>query len=234
MIPCQRGWVSFDLEEDGSTMLGRYRGKGYKYRLLNPWDEFWDRRLRLNTFGFGQDRGDPSGDDYRVHYEPTPYRHIFRLLRMIDLRKDDVFVDLGCGMGRPVFAASWLGAASSIGVEVSRDLYHTAVENRKESRLAHRDIRFYCQPAQEYRNPDMTVLFMAHPFGERTLAKVISNAKKNRSGSHSRSLRIVYVNPLYDVVLERTKWLERICRAPGVKPWPSTAGYYETSIWQAR
>jgi SAM-dependent methyltransferase len=215
-------------------MLGRYRGKGYKYRLLNPWDELWDRRLRLNTFGFGQDKGDPSGDDYRVHYEPTPYHHIFRLLRMIDLRKDDVFVDLGCGMGRPVFAASWLGAASSIGVEVSQDLYDIAVENQKQSRLAHCDIRFHCQPAQEYRNPDMTVLFMAHPFGERTLAQVITNAEIDRSNGHSRPLRILYVNPLYDFVLEQRKWLKRIGRAPIVKSWPSTAAYYETSIWQAR
>jgi predicted RNA methylase len=214
-------------------MLDRYRGKGYKYRLLNPWDELWDRRLRIRTFGFGQDKGDPSGDDYRVHYEPTPYYHLFRLLRMIDLRKDDVFVDLGCGMGRPVFAASWLGAASSIGVEVSRGLHDIAIKNQQQSRLAHCDIRFHCQPAQEYRNPDMTVLFMAHPFGERTLAQVVDNAEIDRSGGHSRPLRILYVNPIYDFVLEQRKWLKRVGRPPIVKSWPSTAAHYQASIWEA-
>lgn len=215
-------------------MLDRYRGKGYKYRMLNLRDELWDRRLGIRTFGFGQDKGDPSGDDYRVHYEPTPYHNIFRLLRMVDLQKDDVFVDLGCGMGRPVFAASRLGASCSIGVEVSRDLYDIAVKNKQQSHLAHCNIRFHCQRAQEYRNPDMTVLFMAHPFGEKTLAKVISNAEVDRSGSHARPLRIVYINPIYDFVLERRKWLKRIGHVPIVKSWLSTAGCYETSIWQAR
>jgi SAM-dependent methyltransferase len=215
------------------TVLDRYRGKGYKYRLLNPWDELWDRRLRIHTFGFGQDTGDPSGDDFRVHYEPTPYHDIFRLLRMIDLRTDDVFVDLGSGMGRVVFAASWLGAATSIGVEASRDLYEVAAKNRHHSRLAHRDIRFHCLPAQEYRNPDITVLFMFHPFGERTLAQVINNIEPDRPVSHVRPLRILYVNPVYDFVLEQRKWLKCIGRAPIVKSWPSIAGHYETSIWQA-
>jgi len=214
-------------------MLNHYRGKGYKYRLLNPWDELWDRRLGIRTFGFGQDKGDPSGDDYQVHYEPTPYYHIFRLLRMIDLREDDVFVDLGSGMGRPVFAASWLGAASAIGVEASRDLHDISVENKQNSRLADRDIRFHCQLAQNYRNPDMTVLFMAHPFGERTLSRVIKNAEKDRSGSRRRPLRILYINPLYEFVLERTKWLKHVGRPRVVKSWPSTAGHYEASIWKA-
>src|ERR1019366_10180781 len=148
------------------TMLDRFRGKSYKDRLLNPHDEFWDRRLGVRTFGYHPAMGDPGDNDWRVHYTPTPYSDIFRLLRMVGLRSDDVFVDLGSGMGRTVFAASWLGARRAVGIEVVPELCDKAKQNHKQSRLASRDIEFICTNAQGYRNPDITVLFMFHPFGE--------------------------------------------------------------------
>jgi predicted RNA methylase len=65
--------------------------------------------------------GDPGDNDSRVHYTPTPYGNLFRLLRMVNLRSDDVFVDLGAGMGRAVFAASWLDARRVVSIEVVKE-----------------------------------------------------------------------------------------------------------------
>ena len=85
-------------------MLNRFRGRGYKTRLLNPHDEFWDRRLGVRTFGFHPGTGNAGDPDWQVHYAPTPYSEIFRLLNLVDLSNEDVFVDLGSGMGRTTFA----------------------------------------------------------------------------------------------------------------------------------
>ena len=215
------------------TMLDRFRGKSYKDRLLNPHDEFWDRRLGVRTFGYHPAMGDPGDNDWRVHYTPTPYSDIFRLLRMVDLRSDDVFVDLGAGMGRAVFAASWLGARRAVGIEVVQHLCDKAAQNHQRSRLASRDIEFICTNAQDYRNGDTTVLFMFHPFGEPTLRQVLHNIESVRMEEPRRTLRIIYVNPVYDSVLQQTKWLKCIGRVPKVASWLSTAIHYDTTLWQS-
>ncbi len=125
-------------ETDVFVSLDRYRGQGYKDRLLNPHDEFWDRKLQVRTFGYHPGTGESSDKDWRVHYTPTPYSDIFRLLRMIELRSDDVFVDFGAGMGRAIFAASWLGVTRAVGIEIEQDLCDKARENYRRSRLVHR------------------------------------------------------------------------------------------------
>jgi hypothetical protein len=215
------------------AMLDVYRGRGYRDRILNPHDEFWDRRLRVRTFGYHPATGKPGDIDWRVHYTPTPYCDIFRLLRMVHLGPDDVFVDFGAGMGRAVFAASWLGAARAIGVEVVQSLCDKANENYRQSRLVHRHIDFVSVAAQDYRNPDMTVCFMFHPFGEATLTEVLHNIEQVRSAEQSPKLRIIYVKPVYDSVLQRMSWLECIGHVPAARRWPSTGARYETSLWQS-
>ena len=215
------------------AMIDRYRGRGYKDRLLNPHDEFWDRRLGVRTFGYQPATGKPGDSDWRVHYTPTPYCDIFRLLRMVDLRSNDVFVDFGAGLGRSVFAASWLGAKRAIGIEVVPNLCDKANDNYRRSRLFHKDIEFICMRAQEYRNPNITVCFMFHPFGEATLTQVLRNIESARVGGQSPGLRIIYVNPIYDFVLQQMSWLKCIGRIPAVRLWPSTAPHYDTSLWQS-
>ena len=123
-------------------LLDRLRGRSYKDRLLNPHDEFWDWRLGVRTFGYHPATGKPGDLNWKVHYTPTPYSDIFRLLRLVHLKRDDVFVDLGAGMGRAVFAACWLGAAQSIGVEVVQGLCDRAKQNYRQSRLIYRNVEF--------------------------------------------------------------------------------------------
>src|SRR5690349_11676587 len=121
------------------SFFNRYRGLGYKARLFNLGDAVWDRRLAVRTFGFHPAAGMEGDQDCRFHYEPTPYSDIFRLLKRVRLRKDDVFTDIGSGMGRAVFAASWMGARRSVGIEVVSDLCAKAIQNHRNSRLAGRD-----------------------------------------------------------------------------------------------
>jgi Histone methylation protein DOT1 len=216
------------------ALLDRFRGRGYKDRLLNPHDEFWDRKLGVQTFGYHPGEGEPGDLNWKVHYSPTPYSDIFRLLRLVNLKSGDVFVDLGAGMGRAVFAASWLGASRAIGVEVVQHLCDKGERNYFQSRLVHQNIQFISMGAEDYRNPDMTVCFMFHPFGEATLTKVMRNMEFIRSGKKVGKLRIVYVNPVYDSILRDNFWLECIGRVPARRRWPSIGDRYETSLWQSR
>ena len=213
-------------------MLRLFQGRGYKTRLLNPHDEFWDRKLGVKTFGFHPGSGKSGDLDWQVHYAPTQYSEIFRVLKMVNLTSDDTFVDLGSGLGRTTFAASWLGAKQAVGVEIVQDLCDKANANLRESCLSRNDIEFVCTNAAEYHNPFVSVLFMCHPFGEATLKQVVRNLEADRHVG-SRPLRIVYRNPMFDEVLRQTTWLECTGRVPPSGPWPSTVAQYETSLWRS-
>lgn len=215
-------------------LLARFRGQGYKTRLLNPHDEYWDRRLGIRTFGFHEGSGAQGEAVWNVHYTPTPYADILRLLRHAGLHKDDVFVDLGAGMGRAVFTAAWLGARRSVGVELIPELVAKAEANRARARQADRDISFVCTDATRYAFADMTMLFMFHPFGETTMEQVLRNIRASREAACTPPLRIVYINPVCDEVLAQSGWLRRIERLPPPdRRLLSTAGHHETSIWQS-
>jgi hypothetical protein len=215
------------------AVLDHFRGQGYKTRLLNPHDEFWDQRLGVRTFGFHPGSGKQGDSDWRIHYTPTPYSDIFRLLKKVGLHKDDVFTDLGSGMGRAVFCASWMGAKRAVGIEVVPDLCETATQSHLRSRLVGRNIEFNCTNALNYQSRDTTVLFMFHPFGEATLRQVLHNIEAERMTEPRAKLRIIYVNPVFDAVLQQTKWLECIGHVAGKGIWPSTTTHYETSLWQS-
>jgi SAM-dependent methyltransferase len=214
-------------------MLEQLRGHGIKTRLLNPYDAFWDWKLGVHTFGYHPGKGKQGDSDWQVHYTPTPYADIFRLLRMVKLGPDDVFVDLGGGLGRAVFAASWLGAKRAIGVEIVEALCDRARQNVRGSRLSDRDIQFICANALDYQHRDTTVLFMFHPFGEQTMRLVLRNIGDAIADRAAQRLRIIYINPVFDDALEQSGWLQRIGRVPRRPRVLSTANSYVVSLWQS-
>ena len=84
-------------------------------------------------------------------YAHTLQRHL-SLLRMVNLTEDDVFVDLGGGLGRAVFAASWMGARRAVGIEVVPDLCKKAVENLKRSHSSGGISNLFVNDALNYRH----------------------------------------------------------------------------------
>jgi SAM-dependent methyltransferase len=187
-------------------LLKALRGSGLKTRLLHPVDEFWDRRMGVHTVGYTPNVGTDDDGRWRAAYVPTRYRRVFATLRHVGVGPDDVVVDLGCGLGRAVFAAAWLGAKRAVGVEIDPGLVAQAERSRQRSRLAGRRIDFVCQSAEDYDIGDMTVLFMFNPFGPTIVQAVI-----DRLGAEllrrPRRLRIVYENPLHDDVLRAAPFL---------------------------
>jgi predicted RNA methylase len=150
------------------------------------------------------------------------------------LRRDDVFTDLGCGLGRVVFAASWAGARRATGVELVPWLADGAKENRRRCKLQDRDIEFFERNAVEHNLSDTTLLYMFHPFGGQILAEVLAKARADRKAAGvTRPLRIAYVNPVCEDVLKESGWLRRTGDLPARKQSLSTALHYDTSFWES-
>ena len=190
-------------------MLNHIKGAGLKTRLLHIRDELWDRRLGLHTFDYSPAVGRPGDPDWRCHYVPYSYSGLFSALKHVGLNRHDTFVDLGSGLGRAVFAAASLDA-TSIGVEINPLLIEGAFRNLSSCKLNHEHISFKSMSAEEYSHDDTTVLYMFNPFGSGTMEAVISRLAASWRGN-PRELRIVYVNPILDGVIEKAGagWLQR-------------------------
>jgi precorrin-6B methylase 2 len=189
-------------------MLDRLKGSGIKMRLAHPHDELCDRRLGIRTVGWRPEVGDETADDARSQYLPTAYSVLYRILRRVGVGPNDVFVDLGAGMGRAVFVASAMGARQAIGVEIDEELVASAKANLARSRLAARQIDFIQAGADTYPQDDSTVIFMYHAFGKGTMRAVAEQIRRGLK-KNPRNLRIAYLNPQFASTLDEVPCLER-------------------------
>jgi predicted RNA methylase len=206
---------------------GLVRG-GLGSRLRNPVDWWWDERLGIKTFGYHPGIGDPSSARWHVVYAPAVYADIFAGLRAAGAGEDDIFADLGSGLGRAVFAASHLGVKQAIGVEYERVLHDAANDNRGSFRGNRAATHFVHGDARNQDLANVTLLFLFHPFGAPILQAVIDNL---RAAIRARPLRVVYHNPVCEDVLRASGWLHEVARMPAKPRWFGQAGRFETAVW---
>jgi SAM-dependent methyltransferase len=207
---------------------GFVRG-GLGSRVSNPVDWYWDARLGVQTFGYHPGIGDPNSARWHVVYAPAVYADIFAGLCAAGVANDDVFADLGSGLGRAVFAAAHLGVKQVVGVEYEHSLHEAAEANRAACRLDRSAVAFHNADARDYDLSGVTLLFLFHPFGAPILQAVIDNLRVAR---RDRPLRIVYHNPICETVLRDCGWLHEEARLPVRTRWFGRAGRFETSIWR--
>lgn len=79
---------------------------------------------------FGQ-----SGD---VPYVPSPEEVVNAMLKLADVKKDDVLYDLGCGDGRIVITAAKSFGARAVGVDIDPERIREANENAKKAGVSDR------------------------------------------------------------------------------------------------
>lgn len=215
-------------------MLPTLRNRNLSARLRQPADEYWDRRLGISTFGYHPGSGAPGEREWYMHYSPTPYRDLFEILAMARLGDDDIFTDLGCGLGRAVFAASHRGARRAEGVELVPALARNAEQNRNLSRLAERNIAFFERNALDHDLSATTLLYMFHSFGGQIIAEILDKAKRDRRKTNARKpLRIAYVNPVCEEALRASDWLRHVGVRPAKRQWLSNALHYPTAFWES-
>ena len=208
-------------------LLEKLKGTELKTRLLNPHEEFWDRKLGIHTFGYhpGGDLKDPARANY---YMPTSYVDLLRVFRRAGLSTKDVFVDLGSGMGRAVFLASYLGANRSIGLELVPSLHEAAEENRRRGQWP--NVEFHLGDARKTVFPDVTLLWMFNPFGPVIMEEMLEAVGKN----HTAQLRIVYLNPFHDDVLGAAGWLTKVDFIPKATNLFGARQRFDASVWQSK
>jgi Histone methylation protein DOT1 len=169
------------------------RGLGFDYR-----DELMSGVLQLR---------EPTEPNLQlppemVFYQPTPVRHILHLIAATALAADDVFVDLGSGLGHVPLLVSMVTGAQSLGIEVQAAYVASARECAQSLDLSR--VRFIPQDARRADLSSGTVFYLYSPFNGSILTDVLSAL---RMESTRRSIKICSLGPCTRTVANET-WLK--------------------------
>jgi Histone methylation protein DOT1 len=137
-----------------------------------------------------------------VPYQPTPVRHILHLIEAAALAEDDVFVDLGSGLGHVPLLVSMVTGARSVGIEVLAAFVASARECAQNLHLSR--VRFIPQDAREADLSSGTVFYLYSPFNGSILTDVLSAL---RMESTRRSIKICSLGPCTRAIANQT-WLK--------------------------
>jgi hypothetical protein len=183
------------LEESASRNKSQIPlpGLGFDYR-----DELVSGVLQLR---------EPSEPNFQpspemVFYQPTPVRHILHLIAATALAEDDVFVDLGSGLGHVPLLVSMVTGAQSLGIEVQAGYVASARECAQSLHLSR--VRFIAQDAREADLSSGTVFYLYSPFKGSILTQVLSTL---RMESTRRSIKICSLGPCTRTVANEI-WLK--------------------------
>lgn len=188
-----------------------------QHRLREFKDWRFDRRHNVDTDGSIQlaelDIDNPNRE-HGQRYEAVDPDVFRRMLAHLPIRREDfTFVDFGSGKGRALLLASEYPFRRIIGVEFSPRLNQIAERNVKTFRSGRqkcRDITAVCEDAIKFPLPPGDLLiFMANPFNEPVMARVLDNIRAAVAAS-PRRVFIIYSNPECAHLFERAEFLTRL------------------------
>ena len=220
--------IKFRLEEVDIRMFQQLRAKisqeGYRGKLLmDLFEEYLDDELNtipqkdaigydsLDTFLNGLLTGHnlpvetKDREPEMVYYQKTPARIILELIRKAEFKPEDVFFDLGSGLGQVAILVNLLSSVISKGVEFEPafcDYARTCVSdlNLNQVNFINGDARF-----ADYSLG--THFFMYTPFEGKMLQDTLQNL---RGEAKKRKIKIFTYGSCTPIVA-RQDWLEKRC-----------------------
>lgn len=113
-----------------------------------------------------------------VHFATTPHKVVKEMLKLAEVKKDDVVVDLGSGDGRIVIAAARDFGARGVGIELDKELVVESVKNAKESGVAER-VKFLEEDffTVDLRDATVVTIYLLPQLNERLLPKFLKELK---------------------------------------------------------
>jgi hypothetical protein len=152
--------------------------------------------------GSGPPPGEPGPDEPEmVPYQPTPARLIVDLVTRAGMGSEEVFVDIGSGLGLAAILVALLSGARVIGVE-HQPAYCTYARKCAEG-LGLASVEFVNQDAREADLSVGTAFYLYTPFQREMLGAVL---EKLRCLAQTRAIAVWTYGPCTPVVA-RERWL---------------------------
>jgi SAM-dependent methyltransferase len=184
----------------------RAAGRKGEHYLLHCVETIHDLRYNIRT------RSDDLNPAFRDDegYDPISYPGLDFIRKRVGFRAGEVFVDIGCGRGRAlcVFSRDPV-VARCVGIEYHAGHVETARRNARNVRARRALIEVIQGDAAEQHYDGATLILLFNPFGETTMRKTMQSIEASLRRT-PRPLRVLYVNPKYDKVLDEQPWLAKI------------------------
>lgn len=139
-----------------------------------------------------------------VFYQPTPARIVLEMAEKADLQQDDVFYDIGSGLGQVSILMHLLSGVRAKGVEVEPAYCDYARRCARGLNLS--QVEFINVDAREADYSDGTIFFLYTPFEGRMLERVLERLKYE---SRKRRIQLYTYGPC-TLQVARQRWLERV------------------------
>jgi hypothetical protein len=209
------GTLQFAFTQGTSLLLRQVR----RCLTRNPWnpvyqvlDRRYDRRWAVDTAGIDLLDEIPDYTDANA-YSPVPRSTFFSVLRQIDVDYSQfVFIDFGCGKGKPVLLASELPFEATIGLELVPRLAEIGQKNIETYRgpRKSRSSQIVCADATEYEIPQKpAILYFFDPFKEDVMIKVLNNIRRSLIAV-PREMYILYLDPSWRHLMDNADYLALI------------------------
>jgi hypothetical protein len=139
-----------------------------------------------------------------VYLQPSPARTILEVLQVLPTDADDIFYDLGSGLGHVPILVNLLTGIKSKGVEIQE--FYCRYSNKCLSKLGLSDTEFIHADARNVDYDDGTIFYMYTPFRGNVLRQVLA---KLEAQSKRRQIKICAYGPCTVEVAEQN-WLRSI------------------------
>ena len=137
-------------------------------------------------------------------YQPLGYRRlkeVIKLARILNPRS--TFVDVGCGLGRPILVALEMGFQHAIGIDISSELIRGC---KKNTHNKSNSVELFCCDSNDYNFPPGTLtIFLFNPFDKQRIAKLI-----DKLGSIRYRGLIIYFNPRHEVIFKKKRLITEL------------------------
>ena len=189
------GWLpsSFSTED----ICAPAYGLGYDYL-----DELIGEVFRFEE----PEDGHISRESEKLLFQPTPARHIFSLIGLAEVTSDDVFVDIGSGLGHVPMMVSICTGSRSFGIELEATYVERARQGARSLNLT--QVTFLQQDAREADLSLGTVFYLYTPFMGSILSAVLNRLRREAA---ARRIRICCYGACTSVVAEES-WLAATIR----------------------
>jgi hypothetical protein len=144
-----------------------------------------------------------------VSFHKTPVRVVFELMRLAEMGSDDVFFDIGSGLGQVVLLVNLLTGVRARGIEY--EPAYCAYASAIASRLRLADTEFINADARDGDYSKGTVFFLYTPFEGRMLNDLL---RLLRTVSGGRTIRVFTYGPC-SMPVAAENWLHGVNGIPG-------------------
>jgi SAM-dependent methyltransferase len=184
--------------------IGGYTGEGFK-DLINEYVDFnLDDNEHLEEIGYDNLDIFINGlsplqttpeqtkelDPEMVYYQKTPARIVFELVEKSHFSKEDVFFDLGSGLGQVAILVNLLAGITAKGIEFEPAFCDYARDCAAGLNLS--DVTFINVDARKADYSEGTIFFLFTPFKGEILAEVLEILRKQ---SLQRKIKIITYGP---------------------------------------